>query len=177
MLSLYLMSRCPHVIAEPYIGTEYTGENILHIAIIQQDPQMVKLLVKKEPALITARATGKFFARGSSCYYGEYPLYFACCTGQLEIVSLLIASGASMEAQDSNGNNALHLMVIHSRHEMYTFVKKKWTEWNDARKEGERAQGERVLWKRRNAEGTHTPDKHAMWSSMIGYARRCGCRH
>ena len=117
---------------------------------------MVELLVRKEPALIEARATGNFFKRGSPCYYGEYPLYFACCTGQMEIVNFLISSGASMESQDSNGNNALHLMVIHSRPEMYTFVKKKWIEWNDARREGERAQGERVLWKRRNAEGSFT---------------------
>jgi hypothetical protein len=114
---------------------------------------MVELLVKKEPALITARAIGRFFSRGAPCYYGEYPLYFACCTGQQQIVAFLIDSGADMEAVDSNGNNALHLMVVHSRPEMYSYVKKRWSEWNDARPDGERSAGERVLWKRRNSEG------------------------
>ena len=153
VLAFYLMSLCPHVIAEPYWGSEYTGETILHIAIIQQDPRMVERLVAKEPALLTSRATGRFFQQGQPCYYGEWPLSFAACTGQTSMVSFLISAGADLDAQDSCGNNVLHLMVIHNRPDMYTLCKQKWIELNALREPGVKCTGERVLWKRRNKEG------------------------
>ena len=153
VLAFYLMARCPHVILDPYLGTEYTGENILHIAIIQQEPRMVARLVAKEPKLLHARATGHFFQRGQPCYYGEYPLSFACCTGQLEIVEMLIGAGADLEAVDSNGNNVLHLMVVHGRTDMYDILARKWTLINERRSPADKCAADKVLWKRRNKEG------------------------
>lgn len=41
-----------------------------------------------------ARAFGAFFRQGSTVYYGEYPLSFAACTGQRDIVSYLKRHGA-----------------------------------------------------------------------------------
>jgi len=156
VLAFYIMGRCPHVVAEPYWGVEYTGENILHIVIIKQNLRMVERLVKREPALLQARATGRFFSEGQPCYYGEYPLSFAACTGHKEMVSLLLQHGAELDAVDSNGNNVLHLMVIHRRQEMYSFIKSKWIELNESKPIDQRATGSNILWLRRNNAG-YTP--------------------
>lgn len=41
-----------------------------------------------------ARCYGAFFQPGTVMYYGEYPLSFAACTGQKDIVSYLKRHGA-----------------------------------------------------------------------------------
>jgi len=153
VLAFYLMSRCPHLITETYLGTEYHGENILHICIIQQHVRMVERLVRMEPSLLLARATGRFFSRGGHCYYGETPLNFAACTGQQEMVAFLISAGADLDSVDRFGNNALHLMVLHSRPDMYSYIKAAWSKQNDAKPIAERCVGNRVLWQRRNLDG------------------------
>lgn len=38
-----------------------------------------------------------FVSRGKPSYYGEYPLGFACCTNQWDIVEILLRYGANME--------------------------------------------------------------------------------
>ncbi len=53
----------------------------------------VKFLVQNG-ADVRARAYGSFFQPGSAVYYGEYPLSFAACTGQKDIVSYLKRHGA-----------------------------------------------------------------------------------
>ena len=47
-----------------------------------------------------------------NAYWGEYPLSFAVCLGQEECVRLLVAKGADPNRQDTNGNTALHMIVI-----------------------------------------------------------------
>jgi len=157
VLGFYLMAIAPHLVTETYLGTEYTGENILHIVIIQQNLRMVERLVRMEPSLMQARATGNFFAKGnaSGCYYGETPLNFAACTGQEAMVAFLIKVGGidALEAADRLGNNILHLMVLHSRPQMFQLVKSEWIRLNEARPPHKRATGNRVLWMRRNAQG------------------------
>ncbi|PNH09877.1 Transient receptor potential cation channel subfamily V member 6 [Tetrabaena socialis] len=71
----------------------YEGETALHIAIVNHDFDMVKFLVQNG-ADVRARAYGSFFQPGSAVYYGEYPLSFAACTGQKDIVSYLKRHGA-----------------------------------------------------------------------------------
>lgn len=56
---------------------------------------MVKFLVQ-HGADIRARAWGTFFAPGGPMHYGEYPLSFAACTGQKEIVAHLKRHGAAV---------------------------------------------------------------------------------
>lgn len=48
-------------------------------------------------------------------YWGEYPLSFAACLGQEESFRLILAKGANLDAQDTNGNTVLHLLVIYSK--------------------------------------------------------------
>ncbi|PVD21847.1 hypothetical protein C0Q70_17649 [Pomacea canaliculata] len=114
------------------------GETILHIAIVNEDPAMVKFLLDNG-ADVHARACGNFFCPDdqkdsrtdsldhewvSVCentnyegfvYWGEYPLSFAACLGQEECVRLMLAKGADPSLQDTNGNTVLHLLVIHDK--------------------------------------------------------------
>lgn len=51
-------------------------------------------------------------------YFGEYPLSFAVCMNQPDLFRLLVAQKANLNAQDTNGNTALHLCVIHEKTDM-----------------------------------------------------------
>lgn len=51
----------------------------------------------------------------SYVYWGEYPLTFAACLGQEESFRLMLAKGADPNAQDTNGNTVLHLLVIYEK--------------------------------------------------------------
>jgi len=48
-------------------------------------------------------------------YWGEFPLSFAACLGQEECVRLLCAKDVDINKQDTNGNTALHMVVIHDQ--------------------------------------------------------------
>jgi len=50
-----------------------------------------------------------------NAYWGEYPLSFAACLGQEECVRLLCAKKADVNKKDTNGNTALHMLVIHDK--------------------------------------------------------------
>lgn len=92
----------------------YTGENILHIAIVNEKPDLVKFLLQHpkitnedKKHMMTARAHGSFFlpslisVKGklsavtkvdnveAKCYYGEYPYSFAACIGSTEMMQII----------------------------------------------------------------------------------------
>ena len=48
-----------------------------------------------------------------NAYWGEFALSFAACLGQEECVRLLCAKHVDVNKQDTNGNTALHMVVIH----------------------------------------------------------------
>eukprot|EP00798_Chlamydomonas_sp_ICE-L_P026129 gene26129-11847_t len=97
----------------------YEGETAIHIAIVNKDFDMVKFLVQNS-ANVRARAYGQFFQEGSVVYYGEYPLSFAACTGQKDIVSYLKRHGARVNGdKDASGNTALHMCVHHDQIDMF----------------------------------------------------------
>ena len=120
----------PETVNDVYAGEEYRGESALHIAIVNENDELVDWLLRRTPdaaALLSARATGRFFARDAPCYYGEYALSFAVSTGQGSLVNTLLEAGADATAQDTHGNTCLHLAVIHNRPEMYDALCEKWT--------------------------------------------------
>ncbi|CAF1176893.1 unnamed protein product [Adineta steineri] len=137
-LAKRLLRYYPRLIDDLYMGDEYYGENVLHIAIVNEEPATVKFLLDAGVDF-QQRCCGKFFCpedQKSSrvdnvtkecpevsiatnydgyCYFGEYPLSFAAVLQQEESVRLLVAKGADTNCQDSNGNTALHMCVIYNR--------------------------------------------------------------
>jgi hypothetical protein len=65
------------------------------------------------------------------------------------MVSLLLAGGADLNDEDSNGNSILHLCVVHSLTDMYAFLKTEWIKRYASRPNP-------ALWRRTNLE-RHTP--------------------
>ncbi|KAK3576060.1 hypothetical protein CHS0354_018329 [Potamilus streckersoni] len=144
-LAKRLLLYFPKLINDIYISEEYYGENVLHMAIVNEDPAMVKFLLDKG-ADYHCRCCGKFFCPDDQkesrmdnqdhewvdlcektnyegyVYFGEYPLSFAACLGQEECVRLLRAKGANPNLQDANGNTVLHMLVIHDRKEMFDLL-------------------------------------------------------
>ncbi|XP_078463755.1 transient receptor potential cation channel subfamily V member 6-like [Lampetra fluviatilis] len=118
--AMMLIHRIPPLLNQPITSDMYQGQTALHIAVMNQDVQMVRELLSCGADLHSPRATGSCFtsADGSSCYYGEFVLSFAVCTGNGEIVRLLVKNGATLKAQDSLGNSVLHVLVQHPNGEM-----------------------------------------------------------
>ncbi|XP_030754916.1 transient receptor potential cation channel subfamily V member 3 isoform X2 [Sitophilus oryzae] len=128
----------PDISEEEYLKSE----NVLHIAIVNEDPSMVKFLLAAD-VNFQERCFGNFMcpedqksSRTDSLdhewvnvcpetnydgyvYWGEYPLSFAACLGQEECFRLILAKGADPNAQDTNGNTVLHLLVIYSKLEAF----------------------------------------------------------
>ncbi|XP_015113210.1 transient receptor potential cation channel subfamily V member 5 [Diachasma alloeum] len=137
-LAKRLLRFYPNLINDVYLSDEYYGENVLHIAIVNEDPAMVKYLLDSG-ADVHERCFGNFMcpedqkaSRTDSLdhewpsvtpetnydgyvYWGEYPLSFAACLGQEECYRLVLARGADPDKQDTNGNTVLHMLVIYSK--------------------------------------------------------------
>lgn len=137
-LAKRLLHHFPKLINDIYTSEEYYGENALHMAIVIEDPSMVKFLLDKG-ADYHQRCCGNFFCPDDQkdsrtdnldhewvdvceltdyeghVYFGEYPLSFAACLGQEECARLLIAKGANPNLQDNNGNTVMHMLVIHDK--------------------------------------------------------------
>ncbi|XP_044012696.1 transient receptor potential cation channel subfamily V member 5 [Aphidius gifuensis] len=137
-LAKRLLRFYPKLINDIYISDEYYGENVLHIAIVNEDPAMVKYLLDSG-AEVHERCFGNFMcpedqkaSRTDSLdhewvsvtpetnyngyvYWGEYPLSFAACLGQEECYRLVLARGADPDKQDTNGNTVLHMLVIYQK--------------------------------------------------------------
>ena len=115
----------------------YKGQTALHMAVVNEDPYMLNFLLSWG-ADVNQRACGRFFIPDDQkdrrqnldkyeyptlpaktnyeclSYFGEYPLSFAAILNQEDCVRLLVAYGADMDKQDSNGNTALHMCVINN---------------------------------------------------------------
>ncbi|XP_007954789.1 transient receptor potential cation channel subfamily V member 6 [Orycteropus afer afer] len=111
--SLLLMEAAPELVREPMVSELYEGQTALHIAVVNQNVNLVRALLA-HGASVSARATGLAFRRSphNLIYYGEHPLSFAACVGSEEIVRLLIEHGADIRAQDTLGNTVLHILTL-----------------------------------------------------------------
>ncbi|XP_065829614.1 transient receptor potential cation channel subfamily V member 6-like [Oscarella lobularis] len=139
-LARCLIETYPQLVNDVYLGKEYFGESCIHFAIVNSNLDFLRFLVEKGSRL-DHRACGTFFLpddqrelhrldqhctqetdyRGDT-YYGEYPLAFAASLGNQDIYAYLISKGANPNVQDSFGNTALHLMVIHKQKDMCVYA-------------------------------------------------------
>ena len=93
----------------------YEGKSVLHQAILAHDVKLAQFFVERG-ADVHARCIGSFFGAASHAYYGEYPLSFAVCTGQKEVVRYLAENGALVnEDHDVHCCYALHMAVMSDR--------------------------------------------------------------
>ncbi|XP_052889305.1 transient receptor potential cation channel subfamily V member 5 [Anopheles moucheti] len=137
-LAKRLLRFYPKLINDVYMCDEYYGESVLHLAIVNEDPAMVKYLLDHNSD-VNERCCGTFMCpedqKASRCdtveteivqmvqmtnydgyvYWGEYPLSFAACLGQEECYRLVLARGADPDNKDFNGNTVLHMLVIYEK--------------------------------------------------------------
>ncbi|GMT06990.1 hypothetical protein PENTCL1PPCAC_29164, partial [Pristionchus entomophagus] len=144
-LAKFLVQKFPRLINDIFISEDYYGLSPLHQAIVNEDVEMMYFLLKNH-ADVHQRCYGAFFcaedqksSRTDSLehewvdlnpntrytgqmYWGEFPLSFAACTNQQDAFRLLKAFKADSNKQDTNGNTAMHLAVIHDLPEMFTLI-------------------------------------------------------
>ncbi|XP_020853689.1 transient receptor potential cation channel subfamily V member 5 [Phascolarctos cinereus] len=106
-----LMEVAPELVNEPITSEFYAGQTALHMAVVNQNTNLVRALLACG-ASVSARATGRAFRQNKLFYFGEHPLSFAACVGNEEIVRLLIEFGADLRAQDYLGNTVLHILTM-----------------------------------------------------------------
>lgn len=140
-----IIKKYPPLVNDIYISDEFYGESALHMAIVNENQEMLHFLCK-HGANIHERAYGAFFCPEdqrksrkdhpvqevivltdvtnyeSNTYLGEYPLSFAASLGLEDMVRYLLVKGACPNKQDTNGNTVLHMMVIHNRMDMYDLI-------------------------------------------------------
>ena len=132
----WLVERYPTLALEPYsdkLPAElqerfkgkkmlYTGENILHIVIVQRNYEEVRWLLDfyrdhrdSEPnglaKLLMQSATGSFFEPGGAFYFGNYPLQFAVCCNSIEMFDLVLSFAFSIDRKNHEGSSSDGLIL------------------------------------------------------------------
>jgi len=116
----HLIKNFPTLINAIYKHDQFRGETALHIAIVNQNAKMVKLLVEAKAAVNGVHAIGIFFQKeGGTVYYGETPLHFAVSRDSWNIAKYLITEGADLEIPDKHGNTVFHFAVYNELREIY----------------------------------------------------------
>ena len=135
-LAKKLLKIYPKLINDIYVSEEYYGENVLHMAVVNEDPIMVKFLLdqgvdfnqkcdghfftpedQKKSRSDDLRSEGVVLAQKTNyrghVYLGEYAHCFAACLGQEECYRIILAKGVNVgDHVDANGNNVLHILII-----------------------------------------------------------------
>nr|XP_023648528.1 transient receptor potential cation channel subfamily V member 6-like [Paramormyrops kingsleyae] len=122
--SVAIMEEVPVLINEPITSDLYQGLTALHIAVLNQNLDLVNQLIAKGADVATPRVTGIYFRkrRGGLLYYGEHIVSFAACVGNEEILNALINAGANIRAQDTFGNTVLHILAMQNSKDSVTKV-------------------------------------------------------
>uniref|UniRef100_A0A672FT57 Ion transport domain-containing protein n=1 Tax=Salarias fasciatus TaxID=181472 RepID=A0A672FT57_SALFA len=109
-----LMDGAPELINEPMTSELFQGVTPLHIAVVNQNINLVSHLISRGGDVSTPRVTGLYFRKriGGLLYCGEHILSFAACAGNEDIISMVIDAGASTRVQDYRGNTLLHILVL-----------------------------------------------------------------
>lgn len=152
LVATWLLSKTRALLTRPYAkGSDYDGENALHMAIAKGDLDVVKWLLQtaaqtreERYTLLHGRAVGKFFAqlKGHSLsghYGGELPLSFAVSLNKLEMIQYLLegfgdrdVGGApslprlDLSLGDAAGNTAGHVAAYYGYYDAWRILKLYW---------------------------------------------------
>ncbi|KAJ8005149.1 hypothetical protein DPEC_G00143650 [Dallia pectoralis] len=109
-----LMEKAPGLINDAMTSDLFHGMTPLHLAVMNQNIDLVRHMIARGADVATPRVTGLYFRKrpGGQLYYGEHILSFAACVGNKDIIALVINAGASTRAQDSYGNTILHILIL-----------------------------------------------------------------
>ncbi|XP_054637152.1 transient receptor potential cation channel subfamily V member 6 isoform X2 [Dunckerocampus dactyliophorus] len=101
-----LMDGAPELINEPMTSDLFHGVTPLHVAVVNQNLNLVYELLIRGADVSTPRVTGLYFRKriGGLIYYA--------CAGNEDIISMIIDAGASTRIQDYRGNTVLHILVL-----------------------------------------------------------------
>lgn len=105
----------------------YTGENILHVLIVQKNIVEIRWLLEFYKnhthsvaygleVLLKACVSGAFFAEDGGFYCGSYPLHFAVGSGSTELFDLVFAyfSSVTTESTHSHSSSTSHSEKVSS---------------------------------------------------------------
>ncbi|KAI9207913.1 uncharacterized protein BJ171DRAFT_257310 [Polychytrium aggregatum] len=112
------------LINQPYLGFRYYGEMPLHLAVVKNDLNMTRFLVRHGANINCDPVSGYEFdaddAKSRKCsreyksgymYYGGTVLSFAAVSGHSKIVQFLLDNGADPCKQDYLGNTVMHVLA------------------------------------------------------------------
>ena len=111
------------------LAVDRKGQNVLHLAVLAQQPEAVRWLLtaypstKDEPqgenrrksskTLSISRLLSQYPIRETSDRAGFRPIHTAAYQGMANMVTILLANGADIEAKDNMGGTPLHA-ALHS---------------------------------------------------------------
>jgi len=109
-IAFYIIDKFPCLVHSIYKTPLYMGETAMHMAIVNENVEILRCLLEKKMTPNGQKAKGRFFQPDyeNGVYFGESPLHFATCMGHMEILKLLIDHGADISLADSYGNTAFH---------------------------------------------------------------------
>ena len=154
-IARWLVHNFPRIATLPYSASDespFEGENILHIVIAHKNYEETKWLLDfyrernlhQLKDLLFGKTKGNFFTdRNGSFYCGCFPIHFAACSNDTHLFDLILAYSSSIDSvsdsepngldyvfmRDQDGNNCLHLTVIHQLPKMYAHIKSVIKEW------------------------------------------------
>ncbi|KAI8611374.1 hypothetical protein BC830DRAFT_1141440 [Chytriomyces sp. MP71] len=134
----WVLEAFPSLVNEVYLKYKYQGESVLHLAVVKKQFDIVEMLVEHG-----AYVNSKVFPMGTefqpengngSLYYGQTVLQFAVAdtkhtlSTSKSILRYLVENPydpADLAAQDSRGNNVLHIMAWHGDvdHAAYAYLR------------------------------------------------------
>ncbi|XP_048253953.1 ankyrin repeat domain-containing protein 17-like [Haliotis rufescens] len=87
------------------------GDNILHLACLRGQVEMVKYILSQNILDINSRGQ-----------HGRTPLMFAATEGHRDVFDLVMSKGGDVSAFDGNGNNILHLACVGGNVEIVKYI-------------------------------------------------------
>lgn len=122
----YMGKRLPHA-----------GLTVLHLLAMQGNTEEMVWFLDFQlsrvesfiVSMLRSRVTGSFYQYGTTCgqYSGETPFHFAVCSGNIQVVGVLLeymerSKMDDLFATDRVGNSALHLCVLKTLPRMFCYL-------------------------------------------------------